>query len=91
MPLYIRLLHLALATELAAISPVVGILLIVGLTTAILQAALQIEDATFSLLPKTFTMIAIAMFGGFGALAIFERLAVMFISRAPYLIGQPWS
>ena len=90
MPLYIQLLHLALMTELRGVLPIVAILLVVGLVTAILQAALQIEDATFSLLPKTIAMIAIGLFGGFGALRIFENLAVLFISRAPFLVHQPW-
>jgi flagellar biosynthetic protein FliQ len=89
MPLYIQLLHLALMTELRGVLPIVAIL-VVGLVTAILQAALQIEDATFSLLPKTIAMIAIGLFGGFGALRIFENLAVLFISRAPFLVHQPW-
>jgi len=91
MPLYITLLHLALTVELAAISPIIFLLLLVGLCVAILQSALQIEDATFSLLPKTFAMIAIAMFGGFGALKIFENLAILFISHAPALVHQSWS
>ncbi len=91
MPLYLKLLHEALSTELTAISPIVAVLLIVGLVTAIFQSALQIEDATFSLLPKTFAMIAIALFGGFGALKTFETLAVLFISHAPMLVRQSWS
>ena len=91
MPLYIKLLHTALSTELTAITPIVGLLLIVGLVTAIFQSAFHIEDATFSLLPKTFAMIAIGLFGGFGALAAFEHLAVLFISEAPMLVHQSWS
>jgi len=90
MPLYIQLLHLALITELQGVLPVIAILLAVGLATAILQAALQIEDATFSLLPKAIAMIAIGLFGGFGALRSFENLAVLFISRAPFLVHQSW-
>ncbi len=91
MPIYIKLLHLAFFTELAAITPIVAVLLIIGLATAIVQSALQIEDATFSLLPKTFAMIAIAVTGGFGALRVFENFAVLFISHAPMLVRQPWS
>ena len=45
MPFYVQLLHDALTTELTAILPIIGLLLVVGLLTAILQAALQIEDA----------------------------------------------
>jgi len=56
-----------------------------------LQSALQIEDATFSLLPKTFAMIAIALTGGFGALRVFENLAVLFIGHVPMLVHQPWN
>jgi flagellar biosynthetic protein FliQ len=91
MPLYLKLLHLACAAELASVTPIIAILLAVGLVTAILQSALQIEDATFSLLPKTFAMIAIALFGGFGALQTFENLATLFISHAPSLVHQTWS
>jgi len=91
MPLYIKLLHEALATELAAITPIVLILLAVGLATAIVQSLFQIEDTAFSLLPKTIAMIAIALFGGFGALHLFEALAIFQIDHATLLIRQPWS
>ncbi|OYV38690.1 MAG: hypothetical protein B7Z80_09345 [Rhodospirillales bacterium 20-64-7] len=90
MPPYLLLLHQALGTTLAAIWPVVALLLAVGLATAILQSALQIEDATFSLLPKTIAMIAIGLTGGFGALGMFETLAIRFILHAPALAHQPW-
>jgi flagellar biosynthetic protein FliQ len=91
MALYITLLHAAFAAELAAVTPIVLLLLAVGLVTAILQAALQIEDATFSLLPKSFAMIFIGLFGGFGAMAVFERFAVYFIGHAAILVHQSWS
>ncbi len=90
MPLYIQLLHQALVTELSGIMPIIFILLAIGLVTAIFQSALQIEDATFSLLPKTFAMIAIGLFGGFGAQRIFQNFAVFFISHAPLLVRQSW-
>jgi len=35
MPLYIKLLHAALSTELTAITPIVGLLLIVGAVAAV--------------------------------------------------------
>ncbi len=91
MPHFAVLLHLAMQTELAALTPLILILLAVGLVTAIIQAALQIEDTTFSLLPKTFAMIAIALFGGFGALGMFSQLATIFISSAATMTHQPWS
>ncbi len=91
MPLYLQLLHMALATELEAVTPIVVVLLVIGLVTAIFQSALQIEDATFSLLPKVFAMIVIGLSGGFGALQVFEHLAVLFISHAPTLVHQTWS
>jgi flagellar biosynthesis protein FliQ len=90
MPLYLQLLHDALATEMAAIAPLILILLIVGFVTAMIQAALQIEDATFALLPKTFAMIALAMSGGFGALNMFEHFATGCITHAPELVRQAW-
>ncbi len=90
MPLYLKLLHLALATELIALTPMGAVLLGVGLVTALVQSALQIEDATFSLLPKGFAMIALALTGGFGALNEFEGLAVLFITHAPALVHQTW-
>jgi flagellar biosynthesis protein FliQ len=91
MPLYIKLLHLAFSAELEAVTPIIGILLIIGLVTAIFQSALHIEDATFSLLPKTIAMIILSMFGGFGALKVFENFAVLFISHATFLVRQTWS
>ena len=90
MPLYLQLLHEAFSTELAALTPIVTILLIIGLATALVQGALQIEDATFALLPKTAAMIVLALSGGFGALTMFETLAKSFILRAPDLVRQPW-
>ncbi len=90
MPLYLQLLHEALATEVSAITPIILILLSIGLITAVLQSALQIEDATFSLLPKTFAMIAVGLFGGFGAMRSFQNLAIIFISHAPMLVRQNW-
>jgi flagellar biosynthesis protein FliQ len=90
MPLYLQLLHIAFSTELDVLTPIVALLLAVGFVTSFIQAALQIEDATFALLPKTIAMIFIALTGGFGLLAGFERLASQFIMHAPGLIQQPW-
>jgi len=36
-------------------------------------------------------MIAIALTGGFGALRVFENLAVLFIGHVPMLVHQPWN
>ena len=90
MPLYLKLLHTALATELSALTPVIALLLAVGFATSFIQAAFQIEDATFALLPKTIAMVFIALSGGFGLLAGFEDLATDFILRAPALVHQSW-
>ncbi|WP_297494993.1 flagellar biosynthetic protein FliQ [Acidocella sp.] len=90
MPLYLTLLHIAFGTELALLTPIIALLLVVGFATSFIQAALQIEDATFALLPKTIAMILIGLTGGFGLLSGFERLAALFIARAPYLVHQSW-
>jgi flagellar biosynthesis protein FliQ len=90
MPLYITLLHIAFSTELAVLTPIVALLLAVGFVTSFIQAALQIEDATFALLPKTIAMVFIALAGGFGMLAGFELLARAFIIHAPELLRQSW-
>ena len=91
MPLYAKLLHDALMTELSAVTPIILVLLAIGFGTAIVQSALQIEDTAFSLLPKTIAMIGIAMFGGFGALRIFTAFAMFWISHAGSLVHQSWS
>lgn len=90
MPLYLRLLHIAFATELTALTPIVLLLLAVGFATSFIQAAFQIEDATFALLPKTIAMVFIAMAGGFGLLGAFEHLASSFMMNAPHLVQQSW-
>jgi len=90
MPLYLTLLHIAFSTELAVLTPIIALLLAVGFATSFIQAALQIEDATFALLPKTIAMIFITLAGGFGLLGGFERLASTFIIHAPDLLRQPW-
>ncbi len=89
--MYIALLHQAFAVELTAVTPTIMILLAIGLATAVFQSAFQIEDATFSLLPKVIAMIVIALFGGFGALHLFEQLATLWIGHAGTLVQQPWS
>jgi len=91
MPLYVKLAHQALATEFMAIGPIIAILLTVGIVTAIIQAVFQIEDAAFGLLPKTLAMIAIALFGGFGALQAFGSLATFWIGHAAQIVHQSWS
>ena len=91
MPFYLQLLQTALSAELMAILPIIGVLLVVGLATAILQAVLQFEDTAFSLAPKTIVMILIALGGGWGMLAAFENLAVLWISHAGSYITRPWS
>lgn len=90
MPLYLKLLHHAVAIEAAAIWPCIALLLLVGLITSILQAVLQIEDTTFALLPKTIAMAALTATGGAGMLSMFEALAKDFIINAPSLVHQPW-
>ncbi len=90
MPLYLRLLHHAFATELSAIWPCVLVLLIVGLVTSILQAVLQIEDATFALLPETLAIVVLALTGGLRALGMFEAFAREFMMNAPVLVHQSW-
>jgi flagellar biosynthesis protein FliQ len=91
MPLYLQLLHTALAAELAALVPIVLLLLIVGLLTAIFQAAFQIEDTAFSLLPKTIAMLAIPLLGGLAAMHSFEALSSYWIGHAAVLVRRPWS
>lgn len=90
MPYYLQLLRSALGVELAAISPIILLLLVVGLATAILQAALQMEDTAFSLLPKLIAMVAIGLFGGFGLMHGFEAFATLWITQAPVTVLHPW-
>ena len=91
MPLYIKLAHQALATAFMGVAPIIAILLTVGIVTAIIQAVFQIEDAACGQVPKTIAMIAIALFGGFGALQAFEGLATFWISHAAVIVHQTWS
>jgi flagellar biosynthesis protein FliQ len=91
MPLYLELLHAALAVEVEAVLPIIMLLLIVGVSTATFQAAFQLEDTALNLLPKTVTMILIAMFGGFGALGLFKTLVIAWIGHATMLVHQSWS
>jgi flagellar biosynthesis protein FliQ len=90
MPFYLMLLHAALMTALSAITPVILLLLAVGLATAIFQAMFQIEDTAFALLPKILAMICIALSGGFGALQLFEALSISWIGHAGAWVHLPW-
>jgi flagellar biosynthesis protein FliQ len=91
MPFYLQLLHHALATETAAIAPAIIALLVIGTGSAILQAALQLEDATFSLLLKTMAIIVLLLFGSTTAIGRFEALATCWIGHAGELVQTPWS
>ncbi len=91
MPFYLQLTHLALATELATLLPILLILLVVGLATGIFQAAFQIEDTAFALLPKIIIMIGIPLFGGLSMMRAFEVLATGWISHAGEIVRQSWS
>ncbi|HTJ90738.1 MAG TPA: flagellar biosynthetic protein FliQ [Acidocella sp.] len=91
MPFYIQLLHFALTVELKAVLPIIGLLLAVGLLTGLLQSALQIEDAGFSLLPKVIIMIALPLLGGTAAMHGIAALATYWISHAGQLVHRSWS
>lgn len=91
MPFYVILLHAAFMVTLQALTPIIVMLLAVGLGTAIFQALFQIEDTAFSLLPKILTMIFIGMAGGMGALQLFDGLAVSWIGHAAVWVHQSWS
>ena len=90
MPLYLQLLHISFATELSVLTPIILLLLAVGFATSFVQAALQIEDATFALLPKTIAIIFMVAAGGAGMLGGLQRLAVAFITHAPQLVQRAW-
>jgi flagellar biosynthesis protein FliQ len=91
MPLYLTLLHTALAIEMEAVLPIIMLLLAVGITTSTVQAAFQLEDTALNLLPKTVVMILIAVFGGFGALGLFKSLVTAWLGHMTQLLHQPWS
>jgi flagellar biosynthesis protein FliQ len=91
MPLYITLFQTALATCILAITPLIIVLLVISIATAIFQSALQIEDATFALLLKNLATILLILFAGATMLGHFETLAASWISHAPRFITQSWN
>jgi len=91
MPLYIQLLQSALSTCILVIAPLILILLIISIATAIFQSAFQIEDATFALLLKNLATILLILLAGATMLAQFEALAASWISHAPQSIAQSWN
>jgi flagellar biosynthesis protein FliQ len=91
MPIYLTLLWQALSAELAALTPIIAILLVTGIAAAILQAGLQIEDTTFSLLPRLFVMLGLPLFGGAALMRSFEHLAIDWISHAGALVRLAWN
>jgi len=90
MPFYLQLLQEALTVTIGAITPVLVVLLIIGVATAILQSALQWEDQTLSLLLKTIAMILLLLLGGATAMGRFETLATLWIGHAGAWIYKPW-
>jgi flagellar biosynthesis protein FliQ len=91
MPVYLMLLQSALTTDLEAVLPIIVLLLLVGITTATIQAACQLEDIALNLLPKTVVMILGALFGGFGAVPLFKTLIMAWISHAGSIVHRTWS
>jgi flagellar biosynthesis protein FliQ len=91
MPIYLTLLWQALLVEVDALTPIIFVLLVVGVVTAIFQAAFQIEDTTFSLIPKLFVMLAIPFFGGYAAMHAFSGLAIDWISHAGATVRLSWN
>jgi flagellar biosynthesis protein FliQ len=91
MPLYLLLFSKALLALLACLYPIIGLLLLVTIATAIIQSALQLEDPALSLLPKTVVIILLVLFSGLGLLDSIRDLAVVWISHADRLVRQPWS
>jgi len=91
MPLYLTLLWHALFVEVDALTPIILVLLVVGVATAVFQAAFQIEDTTFSLIPKLFVMLAIPVFGGDALMHAFEGLAVTWIGHAGEMVRLSWN
>lgn len=90
MPLYLKIYQHALEIALTAVFPSILVLLAVGLTASIIQTIFQIEDTTFSLLPKTLAMVFLVFSGGIGAFYIFQNLCIDFIVHAPILVRQAW-
>jgi len=91
MPFYITLLQEALSCCILAIAPLILLLLVISIATAIFQSAFQIEDATFALLLKNLATILLILFAGAAMLAHFEALAASWISRAPLSIARSWT
>ncbi len=91
MSLYLLLFSKALSVLLACLYPVIGLLLLVTITTAVIQSALQLEDPGLSLLPKTLAIILLVLVSGLGLLDGIRDLAVYWIGDAGHLVRQPWS
>jgi len=88
--IYLTLLWQALSAELSALTPIIVILLVTGIGAAILQAALQIEDTSLSLIPRLFVMLGLPLLGGAALMHSFETLAIDWISHAGVLVRLAW-
>jgi flagellar biosynthesis protein FliQ len=91
MPLYLLLFSKALSTVVACLYPIIGLVLVVTVITAIIQAALQLEDVALSLLPKTVAVIFLILASGLGLLHGIHELMEFWIGHVDRLIRLPWS
>jgi len=91
MPFYISLLQDALSCCILAIAPLILVLVVISIATAVFQSAFQIEDATFALLLKNLATILLILAAGSAMLAHFQSLAATWISHAPVLIARSWN
>lgn len=90
MPLYIHLFVIALNDLLLAITPLILLVLAAGVFASIIQGAIQIEDGTFSLIPKLLAgLIGLILMGGF-MLNIEKILMSGWIKAIPHLIRLSW-
>ncbi|GAB0116682.1 flagellar biosynthetic protein FliQ [Acidisoma sp. 7E03] len=91
MPLYLTLFSQALATMLAAVTPIIVLLLVTAILIAAVQAVLQLEDMALSLLPRTLLVILLALTGAFGAFTRMSHLAAVWIGNAGAFVHQTWN
>lgn len=91
MPLYITLFAQALSIVVACLFPLIMVILVVTMVTALIQAGLQLEDTALSLLPKTITMILLVMLFGLHLLGGIEHLMTFWIEQGDRLVRLPWA
>lgn len=90
-PYSMQLLASAIMVMARAVTPYIFGLLLIGLLTALVQGAFQVEDGTLMMATRLAAAVATAIGGMTVVFRAIAALAHQWISHAPGMIDRLWS